>query len=219
MQILSPEVLTDAKGMSPALCVIGLLAGLALWLLGWRSHRFWAVLTITVVGGVVGLAEGPALRAQPLVAAVLLAVAAGMLALHLVKLIAFAAGGVTFLAAAQTLGPPGEGTLVFFLAGGLMGLLLFRLWVMTLTSLAGTLLLAYSVLCLLDGLGKIDGAEWAGGHRNLMNWACTGVAILGLGLQLLLNRKKGEGKAAPPKVEPPPEPAAGWIGGLFRKAG
>jgi hypothetical protein len=223
MYLIAPDMLADAKGLSPALCIVGMTAGAALWLFGWRSHRFWVVLIITVLGGVFGLAQGPTLRAQPLVAAVLLAVAAGMLALALVRLAAFGAAGLAFLAAAQALGPPGEGATIFFLAGGLMGLLLFRLWVMALTSLGGTLLTGHSLLCLLDRLGKLDAAAWAEEHGKLLNWVCGGLALVGLGMQLFLNRHEGSkaGKAAKPA--PPPEAkdsgtALSWPW-PFRKAG
>jgi hypothetical protein len=229
MQLLDPDILADAKGLSPALSVTGLIAGLALWLLGWRSHRFWTVFSITVIGGIFGLAQGPTLRAQPLVVAVLLAIAGGMMALSLVRLVAFGTAGMTFLAAAQSIGPPGDGAMIFFLAGGLMGLLLFRLWVMILTSLGGALLIGYSGLCLADRLGKMNAPEWAANHTRLLNWACGAVAVVGVGLQLYLNRHKGDGKGsakparkAPPPPPPEESPAAGgpfsWVGGFFRKA-
>jgi hypothetical protein len=228
MQMLAPDLLAEAKGLSPALCGVGLVAGAALWLLGWWSHRFWAVLLITVVGGIFGLAEGPTLRAQPLVAAVLLAIAAGMMALSLLRLLAFATGGLTFLAAAQMIGPPGDGATIYFLAGGLMGLLLFRLCVMALTSLGGALLLAYSALCLADSLHKANAADWAAKHTVLLNWACAGAAAVGMALQLYLNRRKGDGQGKgkpakapklPPREEPASEKRPRGLAGLFRKAG
>ncbi len=43
MNLIEPEVLADLSGLSIGLCVVGLLLGLALWLLGWRRHRFWVV--------------------------------------------------------------------------------------------------------------------------------------------------------------------------------
>ena len=39
---------------------IVLTLGLALWLTGWRLHRFWIVLATTLVAGITGLASGPA---------------------------------------------------------------------------------------------------------------------------------------------------------------
>jgi hypothetical protein len=232
MQLLAPDILADLRGLSPALCIAGLVVGLALWLLGWWSHRFWVVLSITVIGGILGLAEGPALRAQPLVAAVLLALAAGLLALAVIRLVAFAAGGITFLALAQALGPPGDNATIYFLAGGLMGIVLFRLWVMALTSLGGSILVAYSGLCLADSLGSINAPNWATYNVTMLNWLCGGGAAIGLALQLYLNRRKPEskgkgksskGKKGPPKEQPQftveEKPARGWGARLFRRAG
>jgi hypothetical protein len=230
--MFAPDLLTDARGLSVPLCSAGLVIGAALWLLGWRSHRFWVVLITTVLGGLYGLAEGATFRAQPLVAAVLLAIAAGVLALALVRLVAFAAGGFAFLAAAQSLGPSADQALTFFLAGGLMGLLLFRLWVMALTSLGGTLLMGYSGLCLADSLAKIDAAAWATRNASALNWGCGVAALVGVALQLILNRKKADSGAKgkkgkkPPRREEPAEdsPPQGrsmwrWGGELFRQAG
>jgi hypothetical protein len=234
MQLVAPDILADARGLSPALCVVGLVVGAALWSSGWWSHRFWVVLITTVVGGICGLYEGPTLRAQPMVAAILLAIAGGVLALTLVRLVAFAAGGLTLLVAANSLGPSGEAALTLFLAGGLFGLILLRLWIMVLTSLGGSLLMGYSGLCLLDSLGQLNAATWAGRNTGLLNGVAGAVALLGLLLQLFLNRQRGEGKAkgkkakAPkPKEESPPEPPPPArknvllrIGGeLFRRAG
>ena len=93
MQILAPDILADARGLSLPLHITAVLVGLALWTFGWRNHRFWVALVTTVAAGTFGLAEAPALHAHPLLAAVFLAVAAGMLALSLVRLVAFTAGG------------------------------------------------------------------------------------------------------------------------------
>jgi hypothetical protein len=190
------------------------------------------VLTITLVGGVYGLNEAASLRAQPVVAGILLALGAGLLALALARLFAFAAAGLAALLAVQALVPTWDQPLVSFMTGGLLGVLLFRLWVMVLTSLAGSLLLTYSTLCLAERLAKLDAAAFAEKRTVLLNWICGGVITLGLGLQLWLNR----GKAGKPagadrgkKAEPPPPQAAGgggpparriwWGWPPFRKAG
>jgi MFS family permease len=188
MQLIAPDLLTDGQGLSPPLCIAGLAVGVALWLLGWWGHRFWVVVLTTVLGGVYGLSEGPLLRAQPLVASLLLAVAAGLLALALVRLAAFAAGGVALLAGVQAMTPVGDQGLILFLIGGIIGVVLFRLWVMALTSLGGTLLAAYSALWLTESLGKIDAAAWADRHVTLLNWLCGAAAFVGLAAQFLTHR-------------------------------
>src|SRR5438309_11913513 len=105
MQLVAPDILADACGLSAGLIVAGLVLGLALWLFGWWCHRFWIVLITTVLAGVYGLYDVPAFRAQPLIGAVLLALAAGLLALAMVRLLTFLAGGMAGLPAIQGLVP------------------------------------------------------------------------------------------------------------------
>jgi MFS family permease len=234
MQLLAPDILADARGLSAALCVVGLVIGASLWLFGWWSHRFWMVLFTTVLAGIYGLHHAPTLGAQPVVVALLLAVAAGMLALALARLVAFVSAGVAFLAAVQALAPSTEHVLILFLLGGLLGLFLYRLWMMALSSLGGTLLAGYSCLCLLDTLGKMDAGEWAGAHRSLLNGSCIAATLIGLGGQFYLNRRRGEAgknnnkngdKPAPPAPKPKADPSPAirtlwnWGEELFRQAG
>src|SRR5262249_35442965 len=81
--------------------------------------------------------------------------------------------------------------LLCFLAGGLVGLLLFRLWTMALTTCAGTLLMAYAGLPLAGQLGKWDVVTWAEQQGVLLNWLCGVVAVLGLVVQFWLERRRG----------------------------
>src|SRR5262245_55417754 len=118
MYLIAPEVLADLSGLSVGLCAAGLVLGLALWLSGWRRHRFWVVLTITFVGGVFGLSEAPTFHAQPLVAGVLLALGAGALALSLARLCAFGVAGVAAVLAVKSLVPTWDQHLLSFTTGG-----------------------------------------------------------------------------------------------------
>jgi MFS family permease len=193
MQLVAPDILAEAVregGLSPLLSILGVVVGLMLWLLGWRAHRFWIVLITTVMAGVYGLYQAPEYRAQPLLAGILLAIAAGMLALALVRLVAFVAGGIAALLLMQALIPAWDEPLVFFLLGGLIGLVLFRIWTMALTSLAGTLFLAYSSLCLADKWGKLNAVLWAEKQTVLLNWICGGLTCLGLITQFYLERRR-----------------------------
>ncbi len=232
MQLIAPDILADASGLAPGLSVCGILLGLTLWLYGWRRHRFWIVLGLTLAGGVYGLNEGASLHAQPVVAGIALACAAGLLALSLARLIAFAAAGLAALLTVQALVPTWDQPLVSFVSGGMLGVLLFRLWVMALTSLAGALLVTYSSLCLAERLAKLNPAEFAEKRTALLNWVCGGVAAVGLLLQLWLNRgkgpkpgDKGKGKkpefrpAPPERTEEPPKRSGWWAWPPFRKAG
>jgi hypothetical protein len=190
MHLLAPDILAEARGLSPAISGAGLAVGMALWLLGWWGHRFWIVLGTTVAAGVYSLTAGPVAGVQPLVIALLIAVSAGALALPLSRVLAFAAGGlaVWFLVHASV--PSLDEPLICFLAGGLLGLVLFRFWTMALTSFAGTLLMGYCGLCLADWIGKLDAVDWSTRHQALLNWSCAGVAALGWLVQFLLERRR-----------------------------
>jgi hypothetical protein len=193
MSLLAPDILQEARQLSIAITATGLAMGLFLWLFGWRGHRFWIVLATTVSAGILGLQAGPNLGTQPLVAGLLLAVAAGVLALALVRVVAFIAGGVAAWMLVQGLAPTYHEPLVCFLVGGLLGLLLFRVWTMALTSFAGALLVVYCSLGLADRLGKLDAVAIAEGRPGLLNWVCGGLTLAGLLMQFLLERRKGKG--------------------------
>jgi hypothetical protein len=165
--------------------------GLLLWTTGWRGHRFWIVLVTTVTGGLVGLENGAAYRVQPFVAGILLAVAAGMLALALVRVVAFASGGIALWLAVHAAAPLAwHDPFVCFLTGGLLGLLLFRLWTMVLASFGGTLLMVYFGLWFADRLGKLDAVATANHQGNLLNWLCGGACLGGFLVQFQIERLK-----------------------------
>jgi len=224
MQFLDPDILRDVCGLSPALLITGLIMGGVLWLWGWRTHRFWVVLLITVLAGLHGLYEGSAFRDHPLVASLLLAVAAGLLALSLVRLLAFIAGGMAGLLAVQALGQAGNQHLLVFIACGLVGLFLFRLWMMALTSFTGTLLMACAALALMNRSGKIDAVAWTEQGTIMVNWLCGGVSLLGLIVQYLLDRRrqnrssKRSGRSNDREISLP-LPLLGWSLKAQRKAG
>jgi MFS family permease len=188
MQLIAPHLLEPIRGLSGAACLAGVVLGFSVWLLGWWGHRFWIVLFATVTAGWIGFSLGRAPGVTPLVAGLLMAVSAGMMALALARVLAFVAGGLAVSAALQMLWPGGESRFLCFLGGGLAGLLLFRLWMMTLTSLAGTLITGYSAVCLMDQLGKIDAPSWVEQRTALLNWGCIGATLLGLMAQYLLER-------------------------------
>ena len=139
MQFIAPEILADdIRGLSLGLSLAGLLLGAALWLFGWRWHRFWVVSGITLGAGLIGLNAGRTGGTQVLAVGILLAVGAGMMALELAKVIAFIAGGIGAWLAVQWVLPQAQELWAVFLSGGLFGLLLYRLWTMLLTSLMFT---------------------------------------------------------------------------------
>src|SRR5262249_35214264 len=71
-----------------------------------------------------------------------------------------------------------------------LGLLLVRYLTMLLSSLAGTLLMAYSGLCLAEQLSHFDAVSWSQQRLVLLDWACVGVTLLGFVLQILLERRR-----------------------------
>src|SRR5438874_7100552 len=124
MQLVAPDILADGKGLSVMASGIGLAMGLLIWLLGGWGHRFWLVLVTTLAAGVYGLSIGEAFEVQPLVAGLLFAVAAGALALSLVRVAAFLAGGVTACVVCARVFPSWNEPFVFFFVGGFLGLFL-----------------------------------------------------------------------------------------------
>jgi MFS family permease len=190
MYLIAPDILSEARALSFGLLGTGLAVGLLLWLFGWWGHRFWIVLIATAGAGVYGLNAGPNFGLQPFVAGILLAVCGGVLALTLIRLFAFAAGGFAVWMLVHALAPFWDQPFLCFLAGGLIGLLLFRFWTMALTSFTGTLFLLYSGLTLADKLEKLDAVGWARDQGTLLNWLCGVVALVGFVAQLLLERRR-----------------------------
>ncbi len=178
MELVAPDILADVRLLSAVFSVTAIGAGLALWLVGWWTHRFWVVLGLTVAGGVWGLQHAAELRTSPLLAAIGVGLASGLLALTVVRLGAFFAGGFAVLTLARAWWPEFDAPLACFLAGGLVGWFLFRYWTMALTSLAGVVLMAYGSLALLDKLERLDAVAWSEQRALLLN---TIVGLLALG--------------------------------------
>ena len=199
MELIAPDILADVKQLSTSLSAMALVVGAVLWLAGWWSHRFWVVLAFTVLGGIWGLQNGAVLQSQPMVAAIAVALAAGILALTVIRLGAFAAGGYAGLLLTHAAFPAFDQPLLSFLAGGLLGFFLFRYWTMALTSLAGVVLIGYGALALADNLGKLNAIPWTENNTGTLNGIGSFMALAGFGIQLLMDRlrssKGGEGKS------------------------
>jgi hypothetical protein len=189
MEWLTSDIVAEFCGLSLGVILTSCGLGLVLWLLGWWSHRFWIVLVTTVLAGVYGLQEAAALKTHPLIAGTLLAVAAGVLALHLVRLAAFVVGGVTALVMVQASMPAFEQQLPVFIVAGLASLCLFRWFLMGLTSLLGATLLCYSGLALLNHRGVFDAVAWMEQGAPMINWLCGLMALMGFAFQFLFDRR------------------------------
>jgi hypothetical protein len=188
MQIVWPEYLVTLRDLSVGGNAIGLSLGVLLWLFGWLGHRFWIVLLATAGAGILGLYLNPVFGPSSLLIGLLLAASGGMLALSLVRVVAFAAGGLALWLGVRAWAPAWNEPLVCFLIGGLVGVCLFRVWTMALTSALGTLFMAYFGLSLAERLAKLDVPAFLEKRNLLLNWSILGVALVGFGLQLLLDR-------------------------------
>lgn len=226
MRFVAPDVLAELCGLSPG--VVGLAAGVGavLWLFGWWSHRFWVVLIATVAAGVWGLFEAPILKAQPLVASLLLALAAGLLALALIRLFAFVAVGLIGLAFVDALAPNMEQPLIAFLSSGLVGLILFRWCVTAVLSFTGSVLLVHAVLVMLNQRGKLDAAVYAETSAAMLTGLISLMTLFGFGFQLWHDRHRRRRvddskspKKKPKEKEKDKEPESRGILGFLRKAG
>ncbi|HJZ54502.1 MAG TPA: hypothetical protein VKE74_06065, partial [Gemmataceae bacterium] len=124
MQLIAPDILTEARGLTGAMLGTVCVLGVALWLFGWRWHRFWVVAGVTLGAGLIGLNAGRTGGTQVLAVGILLAIGAGMMALELAKVLAFVAGGIGAWLAVQWVLPQAQELWAVFLSGGLFGLLL-----------------------------------------------------------------------------------------------
>ncbi len=206
MQLVAPDILAEARGLSTAM--LGTLAalGLALWLFGWRWHRFWVVAGITLAAGLIGLNAARPAGVQVIAVGILLAVAAGMMALELAKVVAFVAGGIGAWLAVQWVLPQAQELWAVFLSGGLLGLLLYRVWTMLLTSLMGTLLALHASLLLLEPALSFDAVSWAGANNAALNGVAVGIIILGILLQVVATPEDASESVAKPEDKDKDEP-------------
>jgi hypothetical protein len=199
MHLIAPDLLAEAHGLSIGATAIALAIGLFLWVFGWRWHRFWTVAAVTVAGGLYGLSSGETTGGHMVALGLLLAISAGMLALELARLCAFAAGGTAAWLVAGAFFANGPEVGVSFLLGGLVGILFYRLWIMALTSFLGTLLAGHAGLLLLDTLIPFDAVAWAGRNPIGLSVAVGLASALGLAVQGAQGRR-GADKATTKKA-------------------
>jgi hypothetical protein len=189
MHVVVPELLADMRSLPAAALAALLLVGGWLWSAGWWTHRFWVVLAATFGAGLIGLRIGPDFGVQPVVAGLLAAVAGGCLALSLVRVVVFILCGLACWYAARLIAPHWTVPLVCLLTGGLIGVLLFRFWVIVLSSALGTLCLAYGGLVLCERLvSMFDVVQWAGARYQWVNGGYVVVLLLGVLVQYWVER-------------------------------
>jgi len=185
MQLIAPDILLEARGLRAAMLGTICVLGICLWLFGWRWHRFWVVAGISLGAGLIGLNAARPAGVQVIAVGILLAVAAGMMALELAKVVAFIAGGIGAWLAVQWVLPNAQELWAVFLSGGLFGILLYRVWTMFLTSLMGTLLAAHAALLLGEQVASFDAVSWAASHIAALNGVAVAAIILVILLQVV----------------------------------
>jgi hypothetical protein len=183
MQLVHPDILAEARGLSIGASGFALLVGALLWGLGWRWHRFWIVFGITLTAGLIGLQAGQATGGQVLAVGILLALTAGMMALELARVLAFVTGGIAAWIAIQAILPAAREMWAVFLCGGLLGLLLYRLWAMLLTSFIGAMLGTYGLIMLCQAIFKSDVVVYATNNGPGLNITVLVLTLLGIFLQ------------------------------------
>lgn len=188
MTLIHPDILAEARGLSVGAAGFAFLVGLLLWGLGWRWHRFWIVFGVTLTAGLIGLNAGRVAGGQVLAVGILLAVTAGLMALELARVLAFFAGGIAAWVAVQSVLPAAREMWAVFLCGGLLGLLLYRMWTMVLTSSAGALLALYSATVLGDQLFENDAVAFAKHNTLALNATVLVLAFAGVVIQHVIAR-------------------------------
>src|SRR5262245_44516000 len=179
MQLIPPDLYAEVIQLSGGACALGLAVGALLWLTGWWHHRFWLVASLTTAAGVVGLHQGRTAGVQPLVCGLLAALAAGLIAMELSKVLAYAGGGLAASLLARAYVPAVEPFLAF-LTGGLAGVVMYRLCLLTLTSFIGTVLALYCGLSLGSQMHFLDGSVLVQQKSAMLNGVVGGGTLLGL---------------------------------------
>jgi hypothetical protein len=180
MELIAPDVFAEVGQLSAGACVLGFSAGFLVWLTGWWQHRFWVVASLTAIAGVYGLQSGRASGVQPLVAGLLAALGAGYLALELARVLSFVGGGTVSGLLVKTFLPTLHEPLLAFLAGGLLAVLLFRLWMLALTSGLGMLVMTYTTLAMLGRWTLMDASTVVAGKVGLLNGVVIGGMLAGI---------------------------------------
>jgi hypothetical protein len=183
MQLIAPDFFAEVSRLSVGACILGLVIGGLIWLTGWWQHRFWVAAMITAGAGVYGLQEGKAAGVQPLVAGLLAALAAGWMAVELSKVLAFIGGGAAGSLLVQNFVPTVHEPLLAFLSGGLLGVVLFRLWMLVLTSFIGTMIAVYAALGLAEHVLKSDVASIVNQKPGMLNMVVVGGILGGILVQ------------------------------------
>ncbi len=185
MQVLTPDVFADVLELPAAALLIMVALGVLLSLTGWLWHRFWLTICVSLIAGLIGIRQAPAWGiAQPIVAGILMAAAAGCLALSLARVGLFLAYGLGAWYAMKRLSPELAIPAVCICIGGLFSVLFYRFCVVLLTTILGSLLLGFGGLALAQQNQWFPVKTWLLEQSLLVHAIWGGGVLLTLMLQL-----------------------------------
>ena len=197
MQVLSADVLADVLELPVPTLLVLMGIGAALALTGWRWHRFWLTICVSMISGLVGLRQAQAWGInQPIIAGVLLAAAAGCLALSLARVGLFLAYGLAAWYAMKRLAPPYAIPAICICVGGLFSVLFYRFCVVLLTSVVGSILFTYAALAYAQLQNWFPMQTWLREQSLAAHGSLAGLCLVTLMLQLYLWRKQRVRKKA-----------------------
>jgi hypothetical protein len=195
MEIVSSKLVSEASELPSAVLVLTAAIGPLLWVLGWRIHRALFVAASTFIGGVYGLAHGATFGLYPVVAAGLMSLSAGGLAMSTVRIGVFVVIGASLELAiratiAQHMDAPAQACLrvsAFFI-GGLLSLVCYRFLIIAFTSLLGAYLLLLGGMAVAVKHGEVDTIAMASDRPVLVCATWIGIGLVGVAGQYVLEK-------------------------------
>ena len=201
MEIISSKLVAEASELPSVVLALTEAFGPLMWVLGWRIHRALFVAASTLIGGMYGLAHGPALGLYPVVAAGLLSLSAGGLALAVLRIGVFVVfGALLELATRATIANhlDDESQIwlrgAAFLVGGLLSLACYRFLVIALMSFGGAFLLLLGGMAFAVRHGEFDTIALASDHSRVVTAVWVGLGLLGIVGQYVLERNHARHK-------------------------
>jgi hypothetical protein len=195
MEIIRSKLLAEASELPSIVLVLTAAVGPLLWVLGWRIHRGLFVAASTFVGGMYGLAHGPAFGLYPAVAAGLMSLSAGGLAMATVRIGVFVVFGALFeLAVRATVAAHVDDAseawlrVSAFFIGGLLSLVCYRFVVIAFTSLLGAYLLMLGGMAYAQRSGEFDTVAMASDRSLWVSAVWIGFGLVGITGQYMLEK-------------------------------
>jgi hypothetical protein len=188
--MINVEVLQAARGMSVAMLSTWLALGLAVWLFGWRWHRFWITSAAVIAAAAITWQCGNIwTQTPPVIAVIVVALAAAVVAVELARLVVFVLGGAILLYLTSQHLPEFHDTWLAFPLGGLVAVLLFRLGWIIITSLLGTLIATHAILLLVEPIATFDSVQWSRDNSLSIHIGMCIWIIVGITGQIWMNRR------------------------------